>query len=191
LIQLNYYLPGEHPTPLYFQHTSLRMKRGDRPDIQLEVSTLTEQEEQQGKTYEVKDKRRVNPDGTLKEPQEPEPLAEEPEVEGEEEFEAEEAERPTSEPHEHPHEHADLPMPSVYDILGLAVGLLQEQAWQRMGIRLAPGAKEVEKDMVQAKIAIDTIVFISDQLAPHLGEDERKALRGLVGDLQINFVRQS
>ncbi len=147
---------------------------------------MTEHEEQQEKTYEVKDKRRVNPDGTLKEPQEPEPAVEEPEMAAEEE-----AEQPAAEPHELPHEHADLPVPTVYDILGLAVGLLQEQAWQRMGIRLAPGAKEVEKDLVQAKIAIDTIVFITDQLVPHVGEEERKALRGLIGDLQINFVRQS
>lgn len=152
---------------------------------------MTEHEEQQEKTYEVKDKRRVNPDGTLKEPQEPEPAAAEPEMKAEEEAGEKEAEQPTAGPHEHPHEHADLPVPTVYDILGLAVGLLQEQAWQRMGIRLAPGAKEIEKDLVQAKIAIDTIVFITDQLAPHVGEEERKALRGLVGDLQINFVRQS
>ena len=85
----------------------------------------------------------------------------------------------------------DMPAPAVYDLLQFMVGMLAEQAWERMGIRLAPGQKEIEKDLVQAKLAIDTIVYIVDKIHPHVGEDERKALRGLVSDLQINFVRQS
>jgi hypothetical protein len=49
-----------------------------------------------------------------------------------------------------------------------------------MGIRLAPGQKEITKDMAQAKIAIDTIVFISEKLIAHVEEEDRRALRALV-----------
>ena len=86
---------------------------------------------------------------------------------------------------------AEIPPPNVYAILQFVLGLLAEQAWELMGIRLAPGQKEQVKDLVQAKVAIDTIVFIADKLHPQVGEEERKALRGLISDLQINFVQQS
>ncbi|MGB9619409.1 MAG: DUF1844 domain-containing protein [Armatimonadota bacterium] len=154
------------------------------------------------KTYEVKDKRRVNPDGTLRETAEQEEsgVASDPRSESQgataepaekagdqqtsaqsEPSAAESAERQASE--------AEMPLPRVYDLLRITVAMLAEQAWSRMGIRLAPGQKEPEKDLVQAKVAIDTIVFIVDKIAPHIEEADRKALRTLVSDLQINFVR--
>lgn len=141
-------------------------------------------DEGQDKGYEVKDKRRVNADGTLKKDEE----AQEPATEAADEG----CGCGCGHDHEHDHEHAheaDMPIPSVNDLLQFMVGMLAEQAWMRMGIRLAPGQKEAEPDMVQAKLAIDTIVFMSDKLHPHVGEEERKALRALVSDLQLNFVR--
>jgi len=139
-------------------------------------------EQDQEKTYEVKDKRRVNADGTIKEETE--------EQQTPEEAADTSAETPDAEgkPEE---EEQSLPMPTIYDLLQFMVGMLSEQAWQRMGIRLAPGQKESSIDLTQAKLAIDTMVFISDKLHPHIGEEERKALRALIGDLQINFVRHS
>ena len=151
------------------------------------------EKEDEEKTYEVRDKRRVNPDGTLRETEEPAP-----QVTPEEEHEPEQAEAAEDQtpaeapPEEEPGEPGpELPVPSVHDLLQFMVGMLAEQAWLRMGIRLAPGQREVEKDLAQAKIAIDTIVYIVDRIHPHVGEEERKALRGLASDLQINFVRQS
>jgi len=157
-----------------------------------EVIVLAEKEDEE-KTYEVKDKRRVNPDGTLRETEEPDP---EQAPAGEEAAPEQEAvaEEPVEEAPEQETPGAEgpqLPVPSVYDLLQFMVGMLAEQAWTRMGIRLAPGMREPEKDLGQAKIAIDTIVYIVDAIHPHVGEEERKALRGLVSDLQINFVRQS
>lgn len=138
------------------------------------------EEHEEEKTYEVKDKRRVNPDGSLKEEsQESPPASEEPTA-----GQTPEAEEISSEEAE-----AEFPLPSVYDLLQFIAGLLSEQAWVQMGIRVAPGQKEAQKDPVQAKIAIDTVAFIADKLHPHVGDEERKALRALISDLQINFVR--
>ena len=135
------------------------------------------EEQGQEKAYEVKDKRRVNADGTV----------------NEESAEAEEAkaEAPQEQAGVPGEEQAEIPPPNVYAILQFVLGLLAEQAWELMGIRLAPGQKEQVTDLAQAKVAIDTIVFIADKLHPQVGEEERKALRGLISDLQINFVQQS
>lgn len=133
------------------------------------------QEPEEEKTYELKDRRRVNPDGTLREDadqHEPEPQAQ--------------AEETAGAGNEEP-----TPPPNVYALLGFMSSMLAETAWQLMGLRLAPGQKELMKDLPQAKIAIDTIVFIADKLQPEITEEERHFLRGLVSDLQMNWVRQN
>ena len=162
-------------------------------------------EEEQEKAYEVKDKRRVTPEGTIKEevveetkarqaPAE-EVKAEAPPAETKaeappEEAKAEAAEErpPEAEPAE---QEAELPLPDVYATLGFMVGMLAEQAWRFLGIRLTPGQKEMVKDLGQAKLAIDTLVFISDKLHAHVSEDERTAMRELISNLQINFVQRN
>lgn len=143
------------------------------------------EDQEQEKAYEVKDKRRVNADGTLKEAdEEPEQTADAQEQEPEEPEEA-----PEHGHEEHPRE--EMPPPSVYDLLQFVAGMVAEQAWLHMGLRLPPGKKEPVKDLAQAKIAVDTVVFITDKLGTHISEDDRRALRGLVSDLQVNFVKQS
>jgi len=161
----------------------------------------------------VKDKRRVNPDGSLKEDAEPE--AQEP-AEGQtpeeqpEERNAEAAETPEPEVGEATaaHEHEEAPggeMPPQFDVGALAMawfaaldlhdmlqvlaGILGEKAWQSMGLHLPPGEKEPVHDPAKAKLAIDMVMFISDKLHPYLDEERRRALRNLVSDLQLNFVQ--
>lgn len=148
------------------------------------------------KGYEVKDKRRVNPDGSLKEDaepaaQEPAEQPEEPEA-GATEQKAETPEPeapPTQEQAQAPGPEEEMPPPDVYQTLQFVAGLMAEQAWQLMGIHLSPGRKEPVRDMAQAKIAIDTVIFISDKLHPHLDEEGRRAIRGIISDLQLNFVQ--
>ena len=163
-------------------------------------------EQEEEKSYEVKDKRRVNPDGTLREDaaaeapetaqpeeqageaaQEAGPAEEQEAQEPTEEQPTEQAEAQEAEP-EAPGERPEMPPPDIYAMLQFVFGLLAEQAWQLMGIHLAPGQKEPVRDMAQAKVAIDTVIFISDKLQPHVTEDERRALRSIISDLQMNFV---
>ena len=140
-------------------------------------------EKQEEKTYEVKDKRRVNADGSLKENVQPEPAQEQPaEAPAEAEGAEEEAEA---------YGGAGMPAPNVLDTLQFVTGLLVEQAWQFMGLHLPPGSKEPVTDLAQAKIAIDTVIFIADKLHASLSDEERRSIRGIVSDLQINFVQHS
>ncbi len=131
-------------------------------------------EPKEEQTYEVKDKRRIKPDGTLREETEAEPqeTTQEP---------AAEAQEPQGE----------APPPNVYAMLEFMASMLAETAWQLMGIRLAPGQKEVIKDLPQAKVAIDTLAFIIEQLNPHFSKEDRAAIRNLISDLQLNYVRQT
>ena len=149
------------------------------------------------KAYEVKDKRRVNPDGSLKKgakKETPPKAVEEPTVhEPSSEAAAEQAEQtPQAEQAAGaPGPEVEMPPPNIFDTLQFMTGLLAEQAWQLMGIHLPQGRKEPVTDMVQAKIAIDVVVSIADKLHPHLDEESRRAIRGIITDLQMNFVQHS
>ena len=152
-------------------------------------------EDKQEKSYEVKDKRRVNPDGSLKE--EAEPAGKQPEEAKAEAAESEKAQASEEHAHEHAHghEHAheaeeEMPPPDVYQTLQFMAGMMAEQAWVFMGLHLPPGHKEPMQDMAQAKLAIDTVIFIGDKIHPHLDEEGRNALRRLVSDLQLNYVQR-
>ena len=85
----------------------------------------------------------------------------------------------------------DLTAFELEQLLGLFVGILAEKAWQYMGLRVAPGKEDTEKDLVKAATAIDIISFIMDKLAPIVTEKELSELRSMLADLQINYARQA
>lgn len=81
-------------------------------------------------------------------------------------------------------------LPDVYSVLALFLGELRNLAWLRMGLVANPGTGQIERDMNQAKVAIDTVAFLASQLEPVVAPEERLPLKALVSDLQVNFVEQ-
>jgi hypothetical protein len=128
--------------------------------------------ESEEKSYEVKDKRKfiMNEDGEVEgtNPSEPEQPAEESEA-----------------------EEVMLPEVDVYSLLKSFIGMLGMQAWQKMGLLMDPSTGKIEKDMAQAKVAIDSIAALANQLEGRVSESEQRELKAMLSDLQINFVRRS
>ena len=85
----------------------------------------------------------------------------------------------------------DGSLPDVYSVLAMFLAELRALAWMRMGLISNPATGQFEKDMAQAKVAIDTAAFLAKQLEPTVPAEERLPLRAIVSDLQINFVEQS
>ena len=83
-----------------------------------------------------------------------------------------------------------LPPVDVYSLLKSFIGILGAHAWQWLGLVKNPITGEMEKDLAQAKVAIDTISVLVSQLEGKLDESEQRDLKSLISDLQINFVRQ-
>ena len=82
-------------------------------------------------------------------------------------------------------------IPDVRSVLALFLGELRNLAWLRMGLVANPVTNEIEKDLLQAKMAIDTVTFLASQLDAHVAPEERLPLKAMVSDLQVNFVEQS
>lgn len=103
-------------------------------------------------------------------------FSEEPAVEEEPTAEAAEAEAPPLEM-------------DVFDLLRLSAVSFAQEAWCSLGIRLRPGAQEVEADLRCARVAIDTVELLLKQLADELEPQERQAFDAELTNLRINFVR--
>ena len=82
-------------------------------------------------------------------------------------------------------------LPDVYSVLALFLQELRSLAWLRMGLVANPSTGQIERDLEQARVAIDTVTFLAKQIEPVVSPDERLPLKALVSDLQINFVEQS
>jgi len=85
----------------------------------------------------------------------------------------------------------DITSLDTYSLIGLFISLLSAKAWQTMGLRVKPGTDKIEKDLDQARTAIDTVDFLVQKLKTRITELERSGLEIMVGDLKLNFVRAS
>jgi hypothetical protein len=120
----------------------------------------------------------------------------EPETEPKAEAQPEVAETPTAEQHENEteeseHEHDHTHSPDVYTMVTWMIGMLASSAWQTMGLQVDPTCGEIRKNLEEAKIAIDCVMALADRILPHTDESVRRELRGVISDLQLNFVNQS
>ncbi len=106
-----------------------------------------------------------------------------------------EAEAPAEQPVDQETEEAvpEVPLQAldVYDMLRFVVSLLTQQAWVSLGIQKAPGTEDVQQDLPQAKVAIDTLEFVINKLAPDLESQEKAELDSVLSNLQINYVQRA
>jgi len=85
----------------------------------------------------------------------------------------------------------DITSLDTYTLIELFLGLLSAKAWETMGLRMKPGTDKIEKDLDQARTAIDTIDFLVQKLRSRVPESEMSRVESLVADLKLNFVRVS
>ena len=102
--------------------------------------------------------------------------------------ETEEAPEPSADPEA---DAAQGMMADPYQLLRLMVGMLSEAAWVNLGLHVTAGAVEPEVKLTEAKLAIDTLAFIRDQLQPSMDDEEKREMDNLVSTLQMNYVRRA
>ena len=141
-------------------------------------------EEEKG--FEVVDKRRRE-SGTPEEPEQQEPAAEEPAAE----------EPAAEEPEVDDGVYGDygvtgmMPRFAVADILRTTVNMLNEKAWIHMGLIPDPLSGQIDRDLAEARMAIDALADLAKHLEPHTEGTEKRELQVMVSNLRINYVQQS
>lgn len=84
-----------------------------------------------------------------------------------------------------------LPPVDVDSMLKSFVGLLSMHAWQWLGLVKDPRTNDINQDLEQARVAIDSIGALAKQLESRVDVSERKEIEDLLGSLRMNFVQQS
>lgn len=82
----------------------------------------------------------------------------------------------------------DITALDVYTTLKLFLNILASQSFIKMGLLVNPRTNKAEKDMKQARTAIDTFEFILKQIEGNLNEEEKRHLNNVLSDLKMNFV---
>ena len=99
----------------------------------------------------------------------------------EEKEETEEKEKKQEEDFKEP----DLPVLFVWFI-----SMLSGKTWEYLGLIMNPETKEINKDLKKAKIAIDTVAFLYDQIKDNLNPEDFKRIENLLANLRMNYVEK-
>lgn len=79
----------------------------------------------------------------------------------------------------------DLPVLFVWFI-----SMLSGKAWEYLGLIMNPETKEMNKDLKKAKIAIDTVAFLYEQIKDDLNPEDFKRIENLLANLRMNYVEK-
>jgi len=70
------------------------------------------------------------------------------------------------------------------------ISMLSGKAWEYLGLIMSPETKEINKDIKKAKIAIDTVAFLYDQIKDDLNPEDFKRIENLLANLRMNYVEK-
>ncbi len=79
----------------------------------------------------------------------------------------------------------------VYTVIAFMVDQLASLAWQKLGLQPDMVTGRLEKDLAQAKVAIDVTTHLSTFVEPNLDESDKARIHNLIRDLRMNWVHQS
>lgn len=137
-------------------------------------------EKEEKESFKVVDKRKGGE-------KEEEPEGKKSTVEEKEEEEPKEEEKKEEKEEKIP-EGKEVDTPSL---LKICISILSGGAWSWLGLTAHPQTGKIKRDLQQAKLAIDSISLLFNQIEDKLNELERKEIKALLADLQINYVNQS
>ncbi len=79
----------------------------------------------------------------------------------------------------------------VSSVIAVMLDQMVSIAWQKLGLQHDVMTGKIEKDVNQAKLAIDVASSLGQFLEPVLDEDDKRQVQNILRDLKVNFVEQS
>ena len=78
----------------------------------------------------------------------------------------------------------------VYALVMTMVDNMSSIAWCKLGLQHDPLTNRIEKDLTQAKVAIDLTTHLASVIESQLDEDDKRRVNTLVRDLRLNYVEK-
>ena len=70
------------------------------------------------------------------------------------------------------------------------IDMLSGKSWEYLGLIMNSETKKANKDLKKAKITIDTIAFLYDQIKDDLNQEDYKRIESLLANLRMNYVEK-
>jgi F0F1-type ATP synthase membrane subunit b/b' len=70
------------------------------------------------------------------------------------------------------------------------IGILNGKAWEYLGLMMNPETKDIKQDLKKAKISIDSIEFLLNQIKTELKDEDKKEMENILANLQMNYVEK-
>lgn len=80
---------------------------------------------------------------------------------------------------------------TVQGVLRFSIEMLSNRAWVCMGLTPNPMSGKIERDLDEAKRAIDVLGALAPHAEAGAEPQEKRDLRNMLADLRVNFLRQS
>jgi Domain of unknown function (DUF1844) len=84
-----------------------------------------------------------------------------------------------------------LPPVKAADVVAICIGQLHEIAWAQMGLVPNPVSQTIERDLADARLAIDCIADLARHLEKAGDPAMQRELQTMLSNLRLNFVQQS
>ncbi len=81
----------------------------------------------------------------------------------------------------------DIAALSVWQVIPIFLGILDRVAWQRIGLVVNPQSQKIEKDLEQARVAIDCYENLLKQLGDTIPPEAKRHLITRLTDLKLNY----
>lgn len=78
----------------------------------------------------------------------------------------------------------------VEAFLAMCMQEVSSLAWAKMGLQPDPMTGKIEKDMEQAKLAIDASETLFKLIEGSLDDDDKRQVQNLMRDLKVNYASQ-
>ncbi len=78
----------------------------------------------------------------------------------------------------------------IVELLRWMITVLAGSAWQNLGLVPDPATKKVDRNLEDARLAIDAAASLIEHLKPRVDEKEQRELETLLANLRLNFVEQ-
>lgn len=78
----------------------------------------------------------------------------------------------------------------VLSFLAMVADQTSAIAWSKLGLQPDMMTGTIHQDLDQAKIAIDTVAFLTTQIDGSLDDGDRRRMHNVVRDLRLNYVEK-
>ena len=80
---------------------------------------------------------------------------------------------------------------NVDQMIMMMIEQMASVGWQKLGLQPDMLTGRIEKDLAQAKTAIDVTTHLSTFIEPKLDEEDKRRIHALIRGLRMNWVQKS